>query len=162
MIYLTGENMTPNIQWEYRIKEQLVLPIFGEVELLNNVGLDGWKLCCVLDGWDKQTKIYYFKRVINRHFDVLNEYETKGRLYNTIRDDDKMDNLDMNLLKLQTYQTQLKTAQIQLENAKLQRKLLDIQLQKESWQKAELDGRIHEVLNDDEIEEREKQYASKR
>ena len=56
---------------------------------------------------------------------------------------------------------QHKIAQIQLENAELQHKLLKIQLQKESWQKAELESRIHEVLNDDEIVEMEKQYAKK-
>jgi hypothetical protein len=67
---------------------------------------------------------------------------------------DTMDNLEIDIIKLQTYKMQHETAQIQLGNAELQHKLLEIQLQKESWQKAELEGRIHE-------DEREKQYAKK-
>jgi hypothetical protein len=38
---------------------------------------------------------------------------------------DNMDNLEMDIIKLQTYKMQHKIAQIQLENAELQHRLLD-------------------------------------
>ena len=52
-------------KWEYSVIANVTLPASGVVELLNTFGLDGWELCSVLDGWDKQTVIYHFKRMIS-------------------------------------------------------------------------------------------------